>query len=66
MSECKKCPKCGAEMEKGRDLFPASATPLVFSVHMRKPEDWIGDKIVPFHCRKCGYIELYTERKEST
>jgi len=66
MSEIKKCSKCGEEMEKGKDLRPDSIH-YVGSVHFRKTDDWIGDVIVPFCCKKCGYIELYKksgERKE--
>jgi predicted nucleic-acid-binding Zn-ribbon protein len=27
-----------------------------------KKGDWIGDKIIPFYCKKCGYIEFFIEK----
>lgn len=27
-----------------------------------KEGDLAGDKIVPFYCEKCGYIELYDQK----
>jgi len=47
-------------MEMGKDLTPLSVR-LVSSVHLRKTDDWVGDKVIPFYCRRCGYIELYRE-----
>ncbi len=52
MSEPKKCPKCGGEMVEGKDLGEAA---------LRKKGDWIGDRIIPFYCTNCGFIELYKE-----
>jgi predicted nucleic-acid-binding Zn-ribbon protein len=66
MSEPKRCPRCNGKMEMGKDLNPVSMH-YVSSLKFRKTDDWIGDKIIPFYCRKCGYIELYkemTEKKE--
>jgi predicted nucleic-acid-binding Zn-ribbon protein len=31
-------------------------------ITLLKKGDWMGDKIVPFHCVNCGYIELYSEK----
>ena len=53
MSEVKTCPKCGGEMVEGRRL--ASYGGVTFA----KKGDWFGDKIIPYYCRSCGYIELY-------
>ena len=55
--EAKKCPKCGGEMEKGRRLVS------YYGVTFAKKGDWFGDKIIPFYCKNCGYIELYKEMK---
>ena len=54
MSEVKKCPKCGEEMEKGKDLKG-------YGMHilLRKSGDLLGDIIIPFYCKNCGFIELY-------
>jgi predicted nucleic-acid-binding Zn-ribbon protein len=60
--EVMKCPKCGGELAMGRDLRGAHFN----SIYFRKPEDWGGDKIIPFCCKKCGYIELYNEKNLET
>jgi predicted nucleic-acid-binding Zn-ribbon protein len=56
MSEVKKCPKCGGEMEKGKDLKGYGS-----NITLRKSGDLRGDKIVPIYCTNCGFIELYVE-----
>jgi predicted nucleic-acid-binding Zn-ribbon protein len=53
MQESKKCPRCGNGLEKGDNLNPAT---------MRKKGDLLGDSIVPFYCKNCGYIELYNQK----
>ena len=57
--EDKQCPKCGGEMEKG-EVPQSTAYGLRFKV---RGSFW-GSKIIPFGCRKCGYIELYKEETE--
>ena len=57
MSEVKKCPKCGGKMEEGRRLYAASG------VTFAKKGDMFGDRIIPYYCRNCGYIELFKEMK---
>jgi predicted nucleic-acid-binding Zn-ribbon protein len=32
------------------------------SVRLVKTGDLPGDKVVPFYCKNCGYIELYNEK----
>jgi len=59
MSEVKKCPKCGGEMDVGRGLI-AGRTHF-WEVLFSKKGDWYGDKVIPFFCRSCGYIELHKE-----
>lgn len=56
MSVVKKCPKCGGEMEKEKDLRGYG------SVTLRKSGDFIGDMIIPFYCKNCGFIELYRQK----
>jgi predicted nucleic-acid-binding Zn-ribbon protein len=56
MNEVKKCPKCGGEMEKGRDLRGYGF------ITLRKIGDWYGDKVIPLYCTNCGFIELYNEK----
>jgi len=46
----KKCPKCGNELEK---------TVLSSLIHIKKKGDFVGDLIVPYLCRNCGFIEFY-------
>ncbi len=43
-------------MEKGSSLYN------IGGLTMLKKGDIIGDKIIPFYCRNCGYIELFNER----
>ena len=45
-------------MEKGKKLF------AYYGVTFAKKGDWFGDKIIPYYCKKCGFIELYKEMKE--
>jgi len=54
----KKCPKCSGEMEKGKYLYSYGG------VSFAKKGDFFGDKIVPFYCKNCGYIELYKEMRK--
>jgi predicted nucleic-acid-binding Zn-ribbon protein len=51
-NEAKKCPKCGGEMEK-TELIPPSTL----------GDFWRPRTILPYVCRKCGYIELYEKVK---
>ena len=57
MSDVKKCPKCGGDMEKG---------------HLRDAPWWrqgesllqvgFGKRIFAYRCKNCSYVELYTEK----
>ena len=59
-SDVKKCPKCGGEMEKGKGLAGGYGV-----VRYLKMGDRLrGDKTIAFHCRNCGYIEIYKKMKE--
>ena len=57
MSEVKKCPKCGSEMKEVDKIVG-----YVQPIRIQKKGDWTGDKVVPFQCQNCGYIELYNEK----
>jgi predicted nucleic-acid-binding Zn-ribbon protein len=54
--EAKKCPKCDGEMEKGKGLSGYGF------VRYLKIGDLRGDMVLAFHCKKCGFIELYKEK----
>ena len=54
-----KCPKCGSQLEKG-SLGYSGRTALPFTI--LKKGDFVGDKIIPFYCKNCGYIELFSEK----
>ena len=56
MSEVKKCPKCAGEMEKGSKLVGEHS---LLSVRFAKKGDALGDQIIPFFCKSCGFIEIY-------
>lgn len=60
----KKCPKCGGEMEEGERITSFARGWIPQAVTFAKKMDIRGDKIIPFHCKKCGYIELYKKMKE--
>jgi len=61
--EVKKCPKCDGIMEDARSLT-TSWNLVEWEVSLKKKKAiWFGDKITPFYCKKCGYIELYLEKK---
>jgi len=56
MSEVKKCPKCSGKMEEGRGLG---------GIAFVKKGDLVGDRIIPYYCKNCGFIELYKKMKEN-
>jgi predicted nucleic-acid-binding Zn-ribbon protein len=56
MYPVKICPKCGGPMEAADYLSGYGAVRLV------KFGDLRGDKVIPFFCKNCGYIELYNEK----
>ena len=64
MSEIKTCPKCGGEMEKGERITSAARGWIPQAVTLAKEGDFFGDKILPFYCKKCGFIELFKELKD--
>ena len=61
MSEDKRCPKCRGELIKADRLV--AHTRVLASVSLAKKGDLVGDRIVPYYCRNCGYIEFYKEMK---
>jgi predicted nucleic-acid-binding Zn-ribbon protein len=58
-TEVKKCPKCDGEMEQGE-----FSQAHVMRHRFLKKGDLLGDEIIPFYCKNCGYIELYKETKK--
>jgi len=61
--EVKKCPKCNGVMVKG------SAQTLNDAFRCTRPEpkeleEKYKDRIQPYYCKNCGYIEFYKEKKE--
>jgi len=46
-------------MERG-SLGYSGRTALPFTI--LKKGDFIGDRIIPFYCKNCGYIELFSEK----
>jgi predicted nucleic-acid-binding Zn-ribbon protein len=59
--EVRKCPKCSGEMVSGEAMVGYG----YWGFRLRKLEtgNFIGDKIIPFYCKSCGYIEFYKEMK---
>ena len=63
MSEAKKCPKCGGEMEM-RFLAGFGYASKLLSV---SDGTWLPgkrEKVIAFACKECGFIELFKEMKE--
>jgi len=60
MSQIKKCSKCSGEMEKGDKLVGERG---LLSIRFAKKGDALGDQIIPFYCKNCGFIEIYKEMK---
>jgi predicted nucleic-acid-binding Zn-ribbon protein len=54
MYQPKVCPKCGGEMAAVGDQLSGYGP-----VRQVKYGDLRGDKVIPFYCKYCGYIELY-------
>ena len=48
-------PKCSSEMVP--DYLSGYG-----AVRLVKFGDIRGDKVIPFYCKNCGYIELYNEK----
>lgn len=63
MNEAAKCPKCSGEMIEAHRLV--AHTRVLSGVSLAKKGDLLGDRIIPFYCRDCGYIEFYKEMKEA-
>ena len=61
MQESMKCPKCESQMEKGVSFGSAMGHPVGGTTIVKKG-DFVGDKIIPFYCKSCGYIELFIEK----
>jgi len=61
MSEVKKCPECGGEMQQAVHLV-GYAVPVRL---LKNGDDFLdADRIIPFYCKNCGFIKLYREMKE--
>jgi len=54
MQVAKKCPKCGYPLERGKLVS--------YGIITLEKKDGLTEKVVPFYCRNCGYIELYNEK----
>ncbi len=58
MNEVKKCPKCGSQMKHVDKIIGGNYA----AARLVEKYAADGDKIVPFCCSNCGYIELYNEK----
>jgi predicted nucleic-acid-binding Zn-ribbon protein len=48
-------------MEKGVSFGSVMGHPVGGTTLVKKG-DVVGDKIIPFYCKNCGYIELFVEK----
>ena len=61
-SEVRKCSKCGGQMVEASRLVTRAFSlrgVILPGVSLAKKGDMLGDRIVPFYCEGCGYIEFY-------
>ena len=59
-SEVKKWPKCGGEMASGEAMVGYGVWGFARArFRLKKPGDKVGDRIIPYYCKSCGYIEFY-------
>jgi predicted nucleic-acid-binding Zn-ribbon protein len=59
----KNCPKCGNKLEKDSTIGSLTGpTEPEGKITIVKKGYWVGDKIIPFYCKNCGYIELFIEK----
>ena len=61
-SEVEKCPKCGGQMVEASRLVTRAFSlkgVILPGVSLAKKRDVLGDRIIPFYCEDCGYIEFY-------
>lgn len=67
MSEVKKCPKCGGEMQKG-SLFGYGGKLIKWTSKESQPLLTMGETkdISAFLCKNCGYVEIYMKYGMST
>lgn len=59
--DVKVCPKCSGQMVEASGLV--THTRVLAGVSLAKKGDILGDRIIPYYCEKCGYIEFYKEMK---
>jgi predicted nucleic-acid-binding Zn-ribbon protein len=62
----KTCPKCGNVMTQGNLALGSAMQFPRPGLRLLKSGDHFGDKVVPYYCQKCGYIELYNEKTMKT
>ena len=63
-NEAKKCPKCGGKVERAESLYTSLFLIDSKAVVLETSKSRFGEKIIPFFCKNCGYMELYKELKE--
>jgi predicted nucleic-acid-binding Zn-ribbon protein len=52
-----KCSRCGEEMKEAHELFGYAGVTIV------SKNPYSVDRVVPFYCKNCGYIELYKKNE---
>jgi len=61
MGEVKKCLKCNGEMVRGEFLKNLPKV-IVFPKEGKRS----FERVIPFCCQKCGFMEIYKEMKKKT
>jgi predicted nucleic-acid-binding Zn-ribbon protein len=57
--ETKTCPKCGSTMQSEKHLQALGS-----EIELVSKSAFMGDRVKVHCCEKCGFIELYREKKE--
>jgi ribosomal protein S27AE len=61
-SRVKNCPKCGNIMAQANLAFGSAMQFPRPSLRLLTSGDHFGDKVVPYYCQRCSYIELSTKK----
>lgn len=57
--EEKTCPKCGSKMLADKNLGSGA-----IEASLIRENEFRGDDIKAYYCRKCGFIELYRRERK--
>jgi parallel beta-helix repeat protein len=59
LSEAKKCPKCGGEMEGGAIIYAWNPVRFLSNKAEKPLIGRAGTQTIAYSCKACGYVEIY-------